>query len=217
MKIKGILAVVLGVGALASALPLGIASNIGSAAAIPYQGATVYKAMDSGSTIVVFSGTAGSRIAVSLGSTDKSTARLAGSCGELRISVPSTGSFAGLKVDGVAVDASALSVQTLPSCVSGSFSEPRTTNFKTATGQVVIVGKTAGSAVAVSLPSATTRNVTVNACGFGVLKSTSTSALPSSFMVGTTNYTVASLPDAVTAPYCRTVDGTPYGYVPASW
>lgn len=188
-----------------------------SAFAIPYNGATVYKAMDSGSTVVVFSGTAGSRIAVSLGSIDKSTARLAGSCGEIRISVPSTGSFAGLKVDGVAVDASALSVQTLPSCVSGAFAEPRTANFKTATGQVVIVGKTAGSAVAVSLPSATTRNVTVNACGFGVLKGTSTSPLPTSFMVGATSYTVASLPDATTAPYCRTIDGTPYGYVPASW
>jgi hypothetical protein len=209
MKIKGILAFLMGVGA--------IASGISPAAAIPYNNATVYKAMDSGSTVVVFSATAGSRTAVSLGSTDKSTARLAGSCGELRISVPSTGSFAGLKVDGVTVDASALSVQTLPSCVSGAFAEPRTTNFKTATGQVVIVGKTAGSAVAVSLPSATTRNVTANACGFGVLKGTTTSPLPASFMVGTTSYTVATLPDATTAPYCRTIDGTPYGYVPASW
>jgi hypothetical protein len=217
MKIKGILALALGVGALASALPLGIASNIGSAAAIPYNGATVYKAMDSGSTVVVFSSTAGSRIAVSLGSEDKSTARLAGSCGELRISVPSSGSFSGLKVDGVAVNAATLSTQTLPSCVSGAFSETRTTNFKTATGQVVIVGKTPGSAVAVSLPSPTTRSVTANACGFGILKGTSTSALPATFMVGTTTYTLATLPNAVTAPYCRTIDGTPYGYVPASW
>ena len=213
MRIKGILALLVGAGAIAS----GIASNIGSAAAIPYQSATVYKAMDSGNTVVVFSATAGSRIAVSLGSTDKPTARLAGSCGELRISVPATGNFTGLKIDGVAVDASTLSVQTLPSCVSGAFAEPRTTNFKTATGQVVIVGKTAGSAVAVSLPSATTRNVTANACGFGVLKGTVSSALPATFMVGATSYTVATLPDATTAPYCRTIDGTPFGYVPASW
>ncbi|MHC5723120.1 hypothetical protein [Nostoc sp. JL33] len=217
MKIKGILALVVGVGALASALTTVIASNIGSASAIPYNSATVYKATDAGSTVVVFSATAGSRIAVSLGSEDKSTARLAGSCGELRISVPSTGSFTGLKVDGVAVNAATLSVQTLPSCVSGAFAEARTTNFKTATGQVVIVGKTAGSAVAVSLPSATTRNVTANACGFGILKGTSTSPLPATFMVGATNYTVATLPDATTAPYCRTIDGTPFGYVPASW
>ncbi|MHC5822851.1 MAG: hypothetical protein ACYT04_45210 [Nostoc sp.] len=64
MKIKGILALVVGVGALASALTTVIASNIGSASAIPYNSATVYKATDAGSTVVVFSATAGSRIAV---------------------------------------------------------------------------------------------------------------------------------------------------------
>lgn len=209
MKFKGILALALGVGAAAS--------SVGPAAAIPYNGATVYKAMDAGSTVVVFSGTAGSRIAVSLGSSDKSTARLAGSCGEVRISLPSSGDFTGLKVDGTAINAATLPSQTLPTCVSGTFSEARTANFKTPTGQVVVVGKTPGAAVAVSLPSATTRNVTVNSCGFGILKGTSTSALPATFMVGTTSYTVATLPDATTAPYCRTIDGTPYGYVPASW
>jgi hypothetical protein len=188
-----------------------------SAFAIPYQGATVYKAMDGSNQVVVFSGTSGSKISVSLGSSDKATARLAGSCGELRISPPSSGDFTGLKVDGVAVNASSLSIQTLPSCVNGSFSEARTTNFKTPTGQVVVVGKTPGSAVAVSLPSPTTRSVTANGCGFGILKSTSSSSLPASFMVGTTSYTVATLPDATTAPYCRTVNGTPFGYVPTSW
>ncbi|WP_375495942.1 hypothetical protein [uncultured Nostoc sp.] len=204
-------------GAIASALTTVIASGISPAAAIPYQGATVYKAMDAGSTVVVFSATAGSKISVSLGSSDKSTARLAGSCGELRISTPSSGDFTGLKVDGTAINAASLSTQTLPTCVSGSFSEARTTNFKTPAGQVVIVGKTPGAAVAVTLPSATTRTVTANACGFGVLKSTSTSSIPATFMVGATSYTVATLPNAVTPPYCRTVDGTPFGYVPASW
>jgi hypothetical protein len=189
-----------------------------SAFAIPYQSATIYKAMDGANQVVVFSATGGTRISVNLGTSDKSTARLAGSCGEVRISPPSSGDFTGLKVDGTAINVSSLSTQTLPSCVSGSFSEARTTNFKTPTGQVVIVGKTPGSAVSVSLPAAVTRSVTANACGFGVLKSTSTSGpLPSSFSVGSTNYTLASLPDAGTPPYCRTVNGTPYGYVPASW
>ncbi|WP_373527378.1 hypothetical protein [Nostoc sp.] len=209
MKIKSILAFLVGVGA--------IASNIGSAAAIPYQSATVYKAMDNGSTVVVFSATPASRIQVSLGSADRPTARLAGSCGEVRISSPSTGSFAGLKIDGVAVDASTLPVQSLPSCVSGAFMEPRAANFKTAGNQVVIVGKTVNAAVSVSLPQPTTRTVTVNACGFGVLRPTTGLSLPTSFMVDATSYTLATLPNAVTAPYCRTIDGTPYGYVPASW
>lgn len=188
-----------------------------SASAIPYNSATVYKAMDSGNTVVVFSGTAGSKISVSLGSSDKSTARLAGGCGEVRVSPPASGDFTGLKVDGTSIDVSSLSTQTLPSCVGGTFAETRSANFKTPTGQVVVIGKTPGAAVAVTLPSATTRSVTVNACGFGVLKPTTGQTLPSSFSVDSTSYTLASLPNAGTPPYCRTVNGTPYGYIPASW
>ncbi|NWF58972.1 MAG: hypothetical protein HXY43_06600 [Fischerella sp.] len=188
-----------------------------SAFAIPYQSATVYKAMDGSNQVVVFSATPGSKISVNLGSSDKPTARLAGSCGEVRISPPSSGSFTGLKVDGTAVDASTLPTQTLPSCVNGSFAEARTTNFKTPNNQVVIVGKTPGAAVSVSLPAATTRSVTVNGCGFGVLKPSTGQTLPASFSVDSTSYTLSSLPSAGSPPYCRTVNGTPYGYVPAAW
>ncbi len=211
LKIKPAIIATIAIGAIGALFaPL-------SALAIPYQSATVYKAMDGSTQVVVFSGTAGSKISVSLGSSDKSTAKLAGSCGEVRISLPSSGDFAGLKVDGTAVNAATLSTKTLPSCVNGIFSEARTTNFKTPTGQVVIVGKTPGAAVTVTLPSPTTRSITTNGCGFAVLKDTSSSPLPASFMVGTTTYTVASLPNAGAPPYCRTIDGTPYGYVPASW
>lgn len=209
-RVKGILALSLGLG--------GIISNIAPAAAIPYQSATVYKAMDGTNQVVVFSASPGSRISVNLGTSPRPAARLAGACGEVRISPPSSGDFTGLEVDGTPINASTLPVQTLPSCVNGSFSETRSANFKTPTGQVVVVGKTPSSAVSVSLPAAVTRNVTVGACGFGVLRPTSSSgSLPSSFSVDTTSYTLASLPDAQTPPYCRTVNGTPYGYVPASW
>ncbi|MBD2458409.1 hypothetical protein H6G80_30625 [Nostoc sp. FACHB-87] len=209
---------IVNLGLIATTIFSAIASSVAPAAAIQYNGASVYKAMDNGNQVVVFSASPGSRVQVSLGSSDRATARLAGSCGEVRISVPSSGSFEGLKVDGTAIDASALSTQTLPSCVNGSFSETRSSNFKTPTGQVIVVGKTPGAAVTVTLPASSTRSVTINACGFGVLRPTSTSGpIPSSFSVGTTDYTLASLPDAQTPPYCRTVQGTPYGYVPASW
>ncbi|MBH8564469.1 hypothetical protein I8748_20165 [Nostoc sp. CENA67] len=209
MKIaKSILALSLGIGAIINSAP---------ASAIPYNGATIYRATDNGNTVVVFSGSAGSKIQVNLGSSSKSTARIAGSCGEVRISPPSSGDFTGLQVDGTAVNAASLSTQTLPSCVNGSFSEARSSNFKTPTGQVVIVNKTPGSAVAISLPSPSTRTVTINGCGFGLLKPTSSSTLPSSFSVGATNYTLASLPDATNTPYCRSINGSYYGYVPASW
>ncbi|YAF99286.1 MAG: hypothetical protein AB3A66_27990 (plasmid) [Nodularia sp. CChRGM 3473] len=195
-----------------------LASSIAPAAAIPYQSATVYKAMDGANQVVVFSATPGSRISVNLGTSPRPAARLAGACGEVRISPPSSGDFTGLEVDGVAINAASLPVQTLPSCVSGSFSETRSANFKTPTGQVVIVGKTPSSAVTISLPSVVSRNVTIGACGFGVLRPTAASGpLPASFSVDTTSYTLSTLPDATTAPYCRTINGNPYGYVPASW
>jgi hypothetical protein len=214
MKIKGILALLVGVGAIAS----GIGSSISPASAIPYNGATVYKAMDGMNQVVVFSASPGSRVSVNLGTSPRPAARLAGSCGEVRISPPASGDFTGLEVDGEAINAASLTVQSLPSCVNGTFSSERPDNFKTPTGQVIVVGKTPQAAVSISLPAAVTRSVTVGACGFGVLRPTSTSGpIPATFSVDTTSYTLASLPDATTTPYCRTVDGTPYGYVPASW
>ncbi len=205
------------VGILLSSV-VGIAASPLTASAIPYQSNTVYKATDRGSEVVVFSATPGSRISINLGTSPRPAARLAGACGEVRISPPSTGDFTGLEVDGTAVDASSLSVQSLPSCINGSFSEARSTNFKTPTGQVIIVNKTPQSAVTISLPAAVTRNVTVGACGFGVLRPTNSSGpLSATFSVDSTNYTLASLPDAATPPYCRTINGTPYGYVPATW
>ncbi|MDB9372355.1 hypothetical protein [Nodularia sphaerocarpa] len=203
---------------LTGAIPVVTLGFTSQAIAIPYNSATVYKGMDGANQVVVFSGTPGGRVSVSLGSAPRLTARIVGSCGEVRISPPSSGDFTGLEVDGVAVDASALPVQSLPSCVSGAFAEARTANFKTAAGQVVIVNKTPGSAASISLPAAVSRNVSIGACGFGVLRPTNSSGpIPASFSVGATNYTLASLPDAVNIPICRTVAGTPYGYVPDSW
>lgn len=210
MKIKGILALALGVGA--------IASNIGSAWAIPYGTDTVYKTVDAtNGTTIYISGTANSKALVSLGTVDRSTARIAGACGELKISIPSSGSFTGLKVDGMAIDASSLSTQILPSCVSGTFAETRSTNFKTPNGQVVIVGKAPGSAVAITLPSDSTKNVSINGCGFGFFRALSGSTLPTTFDIGATSYTVASLSDAGEPPVCKTTNGVSTGYVPSTW
>uniref|UniRef100_A0A0C1NIB4 Uncharacterized protein n=1 Tax=Tolypothrix bouteillei VB521301 TaxID=1479485 RepID=A0A0C1NIB4_9CYAN len=187
-----------------------------TALAIPYNSATVYKGMDT-FQVIVFSGTPGSKITVSLGSVAKTTAKIVGSCGEVRISPPASGVFTGLKVDGTAIDASALPSNTLPACNNGVFLEPRSANFKTPNNEVVIVNKTAGSAVSIELPQPSARTVTVNGCGFGQIKATATTPLPSTFSIGNTNYTVSSLPDAGKPPLCRTANGISTGYVPASW
>ncbi|MBD2773200.1 hypothetical protein ICL16_14265 [Iningainema sp. BLCCT55] len=185
--------------------------------AIKYNNNSVYKATDGGNTVVIFSASPGSKVQVNLGSQSKPSAKIVGACGEIKISVPSSGSFTGLKVDGTAVDTASLATQTLPSCVNGTFAEPRSNNFKTPSGQVVIVGKTANTAASIELPQPTTKSVSVNACGFGVLKASTGQTLPATFNVDTTEYTLASLPDAQVPPYCRTIQGVSSGYVPAVW
>ncbi|BDA71603.1 hypothetical protein CAL7716_057690 [Calothrix sp. PCC 7716] len=195
----------------------GIASSLAPASAIPYKGDTVYKATDRGIPLVVFSASPGSRIRVNLGSSAATTARVAGACGELRISVPASGSFTGLKVDGTAVDASTLPTQTLPSCVSGTFAETRSANFKTPAGQVIIVGKTPNSAVSIELPQPTVANVSVNACGFGILRQRTGQTLPATFSTDSTSYTMTALKDASTPPLCRTAGGAAAAYIPSTW
>jgi hypothetical protein len=194
-----------------------IISSATPAAAIQYLTNTVYRATGTLGQEVYISGTANSAVQVKLGSQARASARIAGACGEVRISPPSSGDFTGLQVDGVAINVASLPSSTLPSCVSGAFAEPRTANFKTPTGQVIIVGKTPNEAVTISLPSEVTRTVRINACGFGVLRPSATSPLPTTFIIGTTNYTTATLPNATTGPLCRTVNGASFGYKPASW
>jgi hypothetical protein len=184
--------------------------------AVPFGAATVYKVTQSGISSVYLSGTANSKIEVDLGSTPKTTARVVGSCGEVKIAVPTSGSFAGLKVDGTSIDTASLPIQTLPTCISGAFSEARPANFKTPNGQVVVVGKTAGSAATIALPSDVTKNINVNSCGFG--KITATETLPlTSFSIAGTSYTLASLPNAGQPPVCKVADGVSTIYTPSSW
>jgi hypothetical protein len=194
-----------------------IAIQAGSALAIPYNANIVYKVSVEGVDQVIISGTANTGIAVKYEGQERTSARIAGACGEVRIS-STTGQYSGLEVDDVAIDASTLPTNTLPTCNSGAFAEPRTANFKLPTGQVIIVGKTPSAAVKVMIPGDSTRNVTLNACGFTTLKPTSTTPLPATFMVGTTQYTTASLtmaPDG--PPICRKSGLASIGYKPASW
>jgi hypothetical protein len=196
-----------------------VASYIAPAAAIQYQSNTVYKATENGVDVAYLSGSANSTIQVKLGASDRPAARLAGACGEVRIPVPSSGSFAGLKVDGTTIDASSLPTFSIPSCLNGTFAEARPDNFKAPNGAVIIVGKTPQQAVTIALPSEQTRAVRLNGCGFGRLAPATGSTLPSEFMIGATNYIVTSLPNAQKGPLCRSLpnNGGFEGYVPASW
>ncbi len=196
-----------------------IATNSVPAKAIQYKGASVYKATENGITTVYFDGTAGNHIAVDLGNVTKTLSKVAGACGEVKISVPKgNSSFTGLKVNGTAIDYSALPVNTLPTCKNGALSQARTANFKTAKGQVIIVGKTPNASVSVILPSDQKKNITINSCGIGVLRGIKGNTLPAAFSANGTNYTLASLPDAGHGPVCKkATDGTYSAYTPSGW
>ena len=201
-----------------AAIAKGIASlGISPAYAIPYNGNSVYKTGTGSETAVYFSSTAGSTISVNLGLTSKFSSKIVGNCGEVRVTGSSIGSTPTIKVDATNITVASLPVQTLPACSSGAFAEPRTSNFKTSTGDVVVVGKTAGSAIAIDIPQSTSKSVKINGCGFGVLKNSSSFAIPATFTVNSNSFTLASLSSAVNPPYCRTVSGVSYGYVPAEW
>ncbi|MCC5611531.1 hypothetical protein LC612_33525 [Nostoc sp. CHAB 5834] len=205
MKIKGILAVALGLGAIASSgLP---------ATAIQYGSADVYRVGSGSSAVIYFHGTANSSISADIGYVSKLSSKLAGACGEIVLSGSIVGTSPTFKINSTTVTVASLPTQLLPTCTSGSFAEARSANFKTPDGKVVLVGNTAGASATLDIPKATVKTVKINACGFGSFKGSDSAPLPTSFKVGSTNYTVASLPDAIAAPKCT----SGVGYVPASW
>lgn len=204
MKIKGILALVVGVGAIASALP---------ASAIQYGTADVYRVGSGSSAVIYFHGTASSSISADIGYVSKVSSKLVGSCGEIVLSGSTVGTTPTLKVNSSTVTIASLPTQLLPTCTSGSFAESRSANFKTPDGKVILVGNTAGSSATLDIPKATVKTIKINECGFGYFKGTDSAPLPTTFKVGSTNYTVSSLPDAMAAPKCS----SGMGYVPASW
>lgn len=196
----------------ASVLGLGAVAIATSANAITFGSNTVYKVTDNGVTSVFISATANSEIQINLGETTRSSAKMAGTCGEVKISPPSSGQLTSVMVGTRTIDASILPVQLLPKCINGQFEEARTEDFKTSTGQVVAVGFTPNQAVTVGIPTPTVRKVKANGCGFGTIRNAS-----GSFAINGQNYDVATLPDAGEAPLCRSSNGMSTGYVPANW
>ncbi len=211
MKVKFFYAFLLGIGAFAFSLQ--------PANAVKYGANSVYKATENGITTIYIDGTAGNKVAVDLGQLTKTTSKLAAACGDVRISIPKGNpNFTGLTVDGTAIDYASLPVQTLPTCTNGTFSEARTANFKTAKGQVVIVGKTPNNSVSISVAGESLRNLAINACGTGLLRAPKGETLPATFTVNSTSYTLASLPDSGHGPVCKkSATGAYTTYTPSTW
>jgi len=116
----------------------------------------------------VFTGlAANSSISIQIAGWPRDRAAIPNACG-LTIIAPSAGAaimqlaFAGSNP----LNASSLPVQSVPACSGGVLAEPRTANFKTASGSVVLVGQAAGS---VRVIQDITRNIKTDGCGIARL------------------------------------------------
>jgi hypothetical protein len=196
---------ILTVGVLAIATSGGVLCTIAAlpGGAMPFGSNKVYRVGQD----VIISAPASSKVEVGLGSNVRNKAVVAGSCGEVKVTLPKNPPTT-LQVDTKTLTIANLPTQSLPSCKKGQFAEARTADFKTPEGKVVVVGFTPKQSVSVGIPTTTIRHVSINACGFGTIKNAS-----GSITVNGQDYNVSQLPDAGAAPVCR--KGT--AYTPSSW
>jgi hypothetical protein len=119
-------------------------------------------------------------------------------------------------VAGTSVDTATLPTQLLPGCNNGVSEETRSANFKTNTGDVVIVGRTPGSYATVQTPQDRVRNATANACGVARFASST-----SYQHAANTAIQLAAVPTADQISDLTSRDGVLCSrgslYVPASW
>lgn len=108
----------------------------------------------------------------------------ADSCGRIVMRNSATSPIpASIVVAGETVDTASLPTQILPRCTNGVAEEMRSANFRTTSGDVVIVGRAPSSYTTVQTPTERTRNATANACGFAMFSnSTSFQHSPSTIV-----------------------------------
>ena len=141
----------------------------------------------------------------------------ANSCGWIVLRNSTTSPIpANITVGGTAVDTTALATQLMPGCTNGVPQESRSANFKSTSGDVVIVGRTPGSYITVQTPVDRTRNATANACGVARFTNSTTYQHSDTTAIGLTQ-----APAANTIADLSEKDGVLCSrgslYVPASW
>lgn len=110
---------------------------------------------------------------------------------------------ANITVGSTPVNVAALPLGLLPACTAGAFAVPVPANFKTASGQVVIIGQTPNTAILVAQLGDRVRRVTPNACGFARLATSASFTLAGTFNVNGTSVNVDTVSTGL-PPICRT-------------
>lgn len=109
-----------------------------------------------------------------------------------------------------------LPVQTLPACLGGVLSEPRTANFKLADGKTVLVGQTPGTSIRTQFLAKSNRSGTFNACGLRSLtiknwEANGADSIPVDF--GGQTQSLGDMARAQYPPICRKVGGNSVKYI----
>jgi len=146
------------------------------------------------STELVFSGITQNRSVV------------ANSCGAISLRGSSRSPLpATLTVGGSSIDISSLPVQLKPTCIAGAWNVTPTTNFRTSSGEVIIIGQTPNSAIQTSFAGSTVRRANTNACGFAKISSSGSFTPSGEFTItgqsGT--FDVSSLTTKANPDICR--------------
>jgi hypothetical protein len=121
-----------------------------------------------------------------------------------------------VKVRGEAIAIANLSTQILPRCTGNVPEENRSANFKTPTGDVVIVGQTPGAYVNVSTFQNRVRKATVNSCGvarFSYSPSWAFDVNSQFTLPGGSSLTYPEISEVDTVPFCRSGQL----YIPRTW
>ena len=108
-----------------------------------------------------------------------------------------------IKVGSTDITVASLTTETIPKCNGSTLEVPRTQNFKTADGSVVVVGLTPSTAYTVAYNGVgSTRNATANACGFSRLSASTKYPATGTVAISSTNYNLATVP-VKAPPLCR--------------
>jgi hypothetical protein len=218
------------------------------ASAQMYSGSNTFKTINpTTNQPIVFVGeqSPGGEVSVTFVGADRTRRVSANACGLITLKDTTSAPLAGLKtVDGAVVNQATLPVRLIPRCVNGVLEEPRTADFKTGLGDVVLVKtpntsyeavleepRTAdfktglGDVVLVKTPNTSyeavytadvVRKVRANACGFASVRGSAASPLLETTSIKIGNGTTTTINAIATAP-SEPVCRNGVLYTPTSW
>jgi hypothetical protein len=180
---------------------------VSGASAQMVSGNSIFKVERNGQpTVYIGEKAANSDVPVTFLGAERSRRVAANGCGLITLRDSDTAPLSGLKsVDGNTINIATLPTRLIPRCVDGALEEARTADFKTGTGDVVIV-KTPNTSYEAIFTADTPRNVRANACGFATFRGSTASPLlgTTQVKIGTgSTTTIAAIPTTANEPLCR--------------